>query len=142
MDGWMVCVVDGKKKHTIPLSIPLPQLRIPLFILPLHFRTAAPKRGAKVIRRQISLVMAVRMVVVDAGVGLVGATLKLADFLVLAFVETGLLALLDDAVVEVDAGGEGAGDGGDEGCDYEALLWGVSGGGVSGRKRLLGLALS
>lgn len=52
------------------------------------------------------------------------AGLEVVEAVVLAAVELGLLALLDDAVVEVDAGREGAGDGGDEGGEDEALLGG------------------
>ena len=59
-----------------------------------------------------------------AAVVLVVAGFEVGEALVLAVVELGLLALLDDAVVEVDAGGEGAGDGGDEGGEDEALLGG------------------
>lgn len=60
-----------------------------------------------------------------AAVVLVVAGFEVVEAVVLAAVELGLLALLDDAVVEVDAGGEGAGDGGDEGGEDEALLGGV-----------------
>lgn len=52
------------------------------------------------------------------------AGFEVVEAVVLAAVELGLLALLDDAVVEVDAGREGAGDGGDEGGEDEALLGG------------------
>lgn len=78
-----------------------------------------------------------------AAVVLVVAGFEVVEAVVLAAVELGLLALLDDAVVEVDAGGEGAGDGGDEGGEDEALLGGVlvgcmkKGGGWKGGRTLI-----
>jgi len=63
----------------------------------------------------VIVVVAVSVLVMAVvAVMLVDATLKIPNLFVLAFVELGLFALFDDAVVEVDSRGEGAGDGGDE----------------------------
>jgi len=55
-------------------------------------------------------------------VGFIDTAFESADLLVLSSIEAGLFALFNNAVVQVDSGGESASDGGDKCSDDEALL--------------------
>jgi len=109
-----------------------PELGEPLVVLALHHGGAGLEGAAEVVVAVIVMVPAARVTVVASAasvmpvlarlLGLGEARLEVLDLLVLALVKLALLALVVDAVVEVEARDEGAGDGGDEGGQHEALL--------------------
>jgi len=114
---------EGREKRTVAFGIPAAELGVVLIELILDGAAAVLEGLPEPV--VVEAVAALRRPAVPPAVAammLLNAPLEVLDLGVLASVELALLALLDDAVVEVDACREGARDSGDECCDDKPLL--------------------